>query len=103
VYRLFDLTPLIDFLRVDQADWHIGGFINIPRLIICVSMFGIYYLNWRRERVAFVFHTIAALGWTFYMWHIGELEATGSMMFSAATSIMGWVRWGQIQRQSSVS
>lgn len=70
--------------------------ITLPRIAILFSLVGIYYVNWRKQRTGFLFHTIAAFIWAYHWYALAQTEALGSMLFSAASSLAGWYRWGKI-------
>lgn len=67
--------------------------ITLPRVIVLISLIGTYYIALKRDKLGFVFFTISALMWTGYDIGLGAYEQAGMCLFSAITSVVGYVKW----------
>ena len=67
--------------------------ITFPRMIMFISLVGVYYLNWKHNKAGFIFLGISALCWAWYDWGIGAHEQAIMVFGSAVTSIIGYLKW----------
>jgi len=67
--------------------------ITLSYIIILISCVGIYYVNWKHNKVGFLFHAVSALLWAIYDWKLGACVQTATMVFSSVTSIVGYLKW----------
>jgi len=70
--------------------------ITWPRVVILISGIGMWFINFRRQRIGFIFFSIAAIGWAIHDFHIGEFEQMAVMIANIFTPILGWWKWGKI-------
>ena len=67
--------------------------ITLPRIIICISVVGVYLVNHCRNRWGFIPFAISAALWVVYDIDIGANEQAATNAVSAVVSIYGFIRW----------
>lgn len=72
--------------------------ITLPRLIIAISLVGVYYLNHARDRKGFLWLMASAFLWAFHNWTIGEYEQMATTAFSGFTSMYGYWKWSKDEK-----
>lgn len=77
------------------ASVHEGQMITLPRLVIFVSLCGIYYLNHKHSKTGFLFFAVGALGWVIYDIGLGAYEQAGANAFSFFSSLYGYWKWSR--------
>ena len=70
--------------------------ITMPRIIISITMVGVYFLNWRCDKVGFLFHATSATLWALFSFE-HSTEQSLTYAFSAFSSIVGYIRWKEMK------
>jgi hypothetical protein len=79
-----------------MGEW-IGPMVTWPRVVIIISLLGMYFINWRRHRIGFLFFSVGAFGWMLYDIHGGSYERALIMAGNVITPLIGWWRWGRLK------
>lgn len=67
--------------------------IPLPRLIICISLLGVYFMNHRHDKRGFLFFATSAALWTWYDVDLGIYEQAMTNAASSIVSIYGYIKW----------
>jgi len=64
----------------------------MPLVIITISAVGVYFLNWRTDKIGFLILGFSAFLWAVYSWDHSRLQSA-NYLFSTVVSVIGWWRF----------
>jgi len=67
----------------------------IPTILLLITFYGLYWLNYRKQRIGFLLLGLSAFGWAVWNLYIREYEQAIRTGGSGIISILTYLHWGK--------